>query len=106
MNIDNKNIIPFTKQTERGYYLPDVSLDDWCNRWNLKPETFECHDCGSTIFVNIPIDYNKETKGLTSKHCEHCDSAILQDIVVFVGDLANDMIDNCIEFNTQKKNKK
>ena len=66
-------------------FFPKVSLQDWCNTWNLEIEAFQCDGCGKARVADIPIEYDKETVGLTSGICKNCGDEEEIDVMTFRG---------------------
>ena len=46
----------------------NVALDDWCERYDLRPFTGECTKCGRALSVSKPF-IAKERRGLCAETC-------------------------------------
>ena len=48
--------------------FPDVSVEEWCKQWRLKPVGTKCTECGNKIVSDRPYRA-KDYVGLTSRPC-------------------------------------
>lgn len=48
------------------FLLKGISLNNWCQKWNLSPSTARCSQCQTILDINLPFVY-EDIKGLTSK---------------------------------------
>ena len=53
----------------------NVRLEDWCERYDLRPFTGECTKCGREISVSTPF-IAKERRGLCAKTCTCGNTAV------------------------------
>lgn len=47
---------------------PDVSLEEWCEKWDLEVESSTCYECGRKAYSTIPY-LEKDYAGLESPLC-------------------------------------
>ena len=60
-----------------------INLKEFCKKYKLEVESFNCHRCGKKRQTDIPI-IEKEAVMLSSGNCKHCGSKTSQDVIRFI----------------------
>jgi hypothetical protein len=50
------------------FILSEISLEKWCNRFNLTPLESNCKSCNTETRATVPFKY-KNLRGLTTPKC-------------------------------------
>ena len=70
--------------------LPKVSLQDWCDMWDLEPEIYDCPKCYRPRIIDVPY-MDQYSRGLQSKPCPHCKTNIIREKSKIVDSLGEEI---------------